>query len=81
MDMTPDDLLTAPQTADLLGVSARRVHQLREAGELPADRLGGIWLFWRREVDRLAAERAADPPRPGRPPAAKKSKKNNQVRD
>ena len=38
-------LLNTRQTADLLGLSTRRVTALAKSGQLPAVRFGREWLF------------------------------------
>jgi excisionase family DNA binding protein len=47
------DELTTQEAAALLGLTARRVRQLCEAGELPARKIGGqrgLWLIPRSAV-------------------------------
>lgn len=63
--MPPDELLTSPQAAALLGKSHRTIHRLAESGGIPvAQKLpgpNGAYLFKRSDVEALLAptERAA----------------------
>ena len=61
------ELLTG-QVATALGVSAERVRQLSDRGELASRRVGarGQRLYRSRDVEVLRAARAANPPKPGR---------------
>jgi len=57
--LTADYLLTA-DVARLLDVTPKTVHQLHSNGHLTAERTaGGVRLFDRADVDRLAKVRAA----------------------
>ena len=54
------ELWTSGNAARALGVSAERIRQLEKLGRLPARKTaGGIRIFLRQDVERLAAERAA----------------------
>jgi excisionase family DNA binding protein len=59
----PRDLLTAKEAAHLLGVTSRTVSRLVDSGQLAeAYKMAGITgprLFYRRDVQRLAAARKA----------------------
>jgi excisionase family DNA binding protein len=66
------DRLTTQQAADKLGVSLRRVNAMIQAGRLPAEKFGQVYMI--RESDlSLVADR-----KPGRPSkkAAKKGGKH-----
>jgi excisionase family DNA binding protein len=55
VDLPPlarENVLSASEVADLLGIPRSTVHQLARRGDLPARRVGRRWLFLR---DRLAA--------------------------
>ena len=57
----PPEVVTRKQAAAILGVSRKRVTNMRSTGELtPADVPGhrGVGLFWRHEVEAEAARRA-----------------------
>ncbi len=55
-----DDLLTTGDTARILDLTPRYVQDLECKGKLPAMRTArGMRLFKRSDVERLAAERAA----------------------
>jgi excisionase family DNA binding protein len=56
----PEDLMTAVDAARILGLSSDMVRLLARQGRLKAAVLtvGGVRLFRRADVDRLAAERA-----------------------
>jgi excisionase family DNA binding protein len=54
-------LLTTKETAERLNISVRRVHQLIEAGRLPAEKMGRDY-FIRDEDLKLVEDR-----KPGRP--------------
>ena len=60
---SPDELLTASQSGQLLNRSYRTVLRLMEQGELPCAMKvpgpNGAYLFRRGDVEKLAAERAA----------------------
>lgn len=54
----PDDLMTVADAAGILGLSVDMVRLLEKSGRLPALRTtGGIRLFRRADVERLAEER------------------------
>lgn len=59
--------LSAPEAAPILGVTVQTVYGLVKRGELSlaATTEGGMYLFSRREVERLAAVRAERPKRRG----------------
>jgi hypothetical protein len=62
------DFLTISQAADLLQVTPARVLQLVKAGRIAdAGRVGPAHLVDRQSVESLAAARALDPPKAGRP--------------
>jgi excisionase family DNA binding protein len=46
------DLVSIPQAAATLGLSAGRVHAIVVNGQLPATKVGGRWLIERGEVER-----------------------------
>jgi len=48
--MTPTDLITATEAAELLAVSTSTIYRWRDTGELPCYRVGGRFRFSRREV-------------------------------
>jgi excisionase family DNA binding protein len=50
--LTRENVLSASEVADLLGIPRSTVHQLARRGDLPARRVGRRWLFLR---DRVAA--------------------------
>src|SRR5262245_58795447 len=52
------------EALDKLGITAERLNQLREEGELRAYRDGASWKFRADEIDRLAADGVPDPPPP-----------------
>lgn len=56
---TLGDWITAKQASEILGVTATRVRQLGNAGELKCEPTPVGLLFSRRDVDRLQAERTA----------------------
>gem|GEM_PF-3474230 len=59
---------TVTEAATLLNLSDTRVTQLLRDGRLiDAGTIGPLRLVDRASVDRMAAARAAHPPRPGRP--------------
>lgn len=59
--------LSAPEAAPIIGVTVQTVYGLVRRGELPlaATTEGGMYLFARGDVERLAAERAKQPRRRG----------------
>lgn len=58
-------LLTTKETAERLGVSVARVHQLISEGRLPAEKMGRDY-FIKEDDLKLVEDR-----KPGRPPKAK----------
>jgi len=65
-----DPLLTTLDAARILGLSTDAVRQLARAGKLLADEETptGQRLFRKSTVEKLATERAANPPKPGPKP-------------
>ncbi|MFC1610924.1 helix-turn-helix domain-containing protein [Myxococcota bacterium] len=61
------DLLTVSDVAEVLGLGSSMVRKLDRTGVLPpcTRTKRGYRLYRREEVDELARERAARPPRPG----------------
>lgn len=59
--------LSAPEAAPIIGVTVQTVYGLVKRGELSlaATTEGGMYLFSRSDVERLAAERAERPKRRG----------------
>lgn len=59
--------LSAPEAAPIIGVTVQTVYGLVKRGELAlaATTEGGMYLFARHDVERLAAERADRPKRRG----------------
>ncbi len=59
--------LSAPEAAPIIGVTVQTVYGLVKRGELPlaATTEGGMYLFSRQAVEKLAAERANRPKRRG----------------
>lgn len=67
--------ISTAAAAEQLDLSPIMVRKLVESGELAAERLGsagrgGRWLISAVDVARLAAERAANPPRRGPAPSS-----------
>lgn len=56
---TPSDLITRHEAASMLGLSVRRVDDLRKSGELPSFRKGShyVWIY-RSDVAALKIARA-----------------------
>ena len=52
------------EALDKLGITAERLNQLREDGELRAYRDGASWKFRADEIDRLATDGVPEPPPP-----------------
>ncbi len=49
--------LSPGEAAALLGVSRQRLTQLREKGQVRAQRVGHFWLYHRGDLERRKAER------------------------
>ena len=60
------NFLTTKQTAELLGITPRRVQALIEAGRLPAQKFGRDYMINEKDL-KLVKDRKV-----GRPPKAKK---------
>ena len=68
----PGELVTVPEIARRIGLSAGRVHELARDGEMPAalGRIGGIQIWeWATVEARLRATRGLAPKRRGPKPA------------
>lgn len=53
--LTRDDVMTAPEAAELLKMPVSTVYELARRGELPASRLGRTWRFLRPRLEELLA--------------------------
>jgi excisionase family DNA binding protein len=62
-----EDLLTAEQAAEYVGVSRQRIYALTKAGKLEGKRVGSTWLYTRAELDRwkAAPKHPGGRPKPG----------------
>ena len=67
----PATLLSTAEAGARLGVSARRVLQLIDAGRLPAMRIGGAYIV---EAKDLSLVRHRPPGRPKKPSKTSRSK-------
>ncbi len=56
--MGNEDRILVSQAARALGVSADHIRYLERRGVLHAERVGGVRIFRRRDVEQLAEERA-----------------------
>jgi len=75
----PDDLLNTGNAAKLVGVGVDQIRRLSKQGRLPFIRSAlGHRLFKRGDVEKLVAERRANPPQPGRPSTKRKEKASTQ---
>jgi excisionase family DNA binding protein len=63
------ELLTTQQAADKLGVHRSRIHALIQAGRLPAEKFGNVYMIKESDLS-LVEDRKV-----GRPPKAKDEKK------
>jgi excisionase family DNA binding protein len=54
--LTRDEVMTAPEVAELLHLPVSTVYYLARRGELPASRLGRTWRFLRPRIERLLEE-------------------------
>ena len=52
------------EAIEKLGISAERLNQLREVGELRAYRDGSSWKFRSDEIERMVTDGIPDPPPP-----------------
>jgi excisionase family DNA binding protein len=53
--LTPDEVMTAREVAELLKMPVSTIYQLARRGELPASRLGRTWRFLRPRLEQLLA--------------------------
>ena len=61
MTQLRDDLLSPADAAKILGLTPAAIVAMAARGALPAIRTaGGRRLFWRRDVERVAASRAEE---------------------
>ena len=51
--LTRDEVMTAPEVAELLHLPVSTVYYLARRGELPASRFGWTWRFLRPRIERL----------------------------
>ena len=51
--LTRDEVMTAPEVAELLHLPVSTVYYLAQRGELPATRLGRAWRFLRPRIEEL----------------------------
>jgi excisionase family DNA binding protein len=51
--LTRDEVMTAPEVAELLHLPVSTVYYLARRGELPAHRLGRTWRFLRPRLEEL----------------------------
>lgn len=63
----PDELMTTGDVSKLLGLTSQYVQAMARRGKLPVAEttVGGIRLFRRRDIERIADERRRRPPRRG----------------
>jgi excisionase family DNA binding protein len=54
--VTRDQVMTAPEVADLLHLPVSTVYYLARRGELPATRVGRSWRFLRPRIEQLLFE-------------------------
>jgi excisionase family DNA binding protein len=54
--LTRDQVMTAPEVAELLHLPVSTVYYLARHGELPASRFGRTWRFLRPRIERLLEE-------------------------
>lgn len=54
--LTREEVMTAPEVAELLHLPVSTVYYLARRGELPASRLGRTWRFLRPRIERLLEE-------------------------
>lgn len=53
--LTRDDVMTAPEVAELLRMPTSTIYELARRGELPAQRVGRTWRFLRPRLEELLA--------------------------
>lgn len=53
--LTREEVMTAPEVADLLRMPTSTVYELARKGVLPASRLGRTWRFLRPRLEELLA--------------------------
>jgi excisionase family DNA binding protein len=51
--LTRDDVMTAPEVAELLHLPLSTVYQLARQRKLPASRLGRTWRFFRPRIEQM----------------------------
>ena len=68
----PEELVSVPEVAEMLGVSRQRVHQLiQSSGDFPKPEAElAVGRIWRRaDIERWIAEHPRRPGRPAKPTA------------
>jgi excisionase family DNA binding protein len=53
--LTREDVMTAPEVAELLRMPTSTIYELARRGELPAQRVGRTWRFLRPRLEELFA--------------------------
>jgi excisionase family DNA binding protein len=53
--LTREDVMTAPEVAELLRMPTSTIYELARRGELPAQRVGRTWRFLRPRLEELLA--------------------------
>lgn len=57
--MKSDYWMSSVVAAAYLGLSRSQVNRLAAAGELTAEKVGGVWMFHSADIEAYAAERTA----------------------
>jgi PTS system nitrogen regulatory IIA component len=57
MDMMDEDILTIDEVAKYLRVSERTVYDWAQKGEIPAGKIGTVWRFKKREIEKWVDDR------------------------
>ena len=58
-------LLSTAQAAKILGVNDSRVRQLILAGRLPAQKIGGNWIVYEKDLSKVADRKPGRPKKKG----------------
>ena len=56
-----DEIMTVPDVAEYLKLSASTVYRLAEHKKIPASKVGGVWRFRKRKLDAWLAAKEGLP--------------------
>ena len=55
-----DDILTIKELSAYLKISDKTIYRLLDKGDIPAFKVGNVWRFEKREIDRWIKEKSKE---------------------